>query len=283
MESFPETTEKLSTSPDEGTIFVSRTAPDPKADRRKTALLMHGLGDHSGRHEHARLWLAQNGYEVLRFDWPGSGRSSGARGDLVSVPFCLELIDSIRQLASYPLGSFYAHSTGGLILLHWLVGREHDVEFIWLSSPLLDPSYNQPKGKITAGRMLASRLPKLCIPTGVKSSDCFRTKKEHTAGDVSLCHNQVSLRFATSLLEHAITEDFLSDFEWPETTRVFLSQGLRDKVCPPELASRLFLTLPDQLRCGLWLADGYHEPFHEVRSCVRPPLRCLEPLTDSMR
>ncbi len=280
MEKFPETTEILAT--ENGDVFVSRTSPNETITRRKSALLMHGLGDHSGRHEHARLWLTEQGYEVLRFDWPGSGLSQGARGDLISIPFCLELIDTIRQLASYPLGCLYAHSTGGLILLRWLQSSHHELELIWLSSPLLDPSFNQPWGKITAGKLLAPKLPNLCIPTGVKASDCFTTGKENTVGDASLCHKQVSLRFAKSLLDNAISDDFLSNFHWPLNTKVFLSQGLRDKVCPSSLTSKLYLTIPKHLRYALWLADGYHEPFHEVGTSVRPPIRCLPPLTDPM-
>ena len=42
-------------------------------------LLIHGIGEHSGRHKNTCNTLTSNGYEVVRFDLRGAGRSGGRR------------------------------------------------------------------------------------------------------------------------------------------------------------------------------------------------------------
>ncbi|MFH1765744.1 MAG: alpha/beta fold hydrolase, partial [Gemmatimonadota bacterium] len=69
----------------EGTAFGAQAtelfwcawdAPKPRA----SLLLVHGLGEHSGRYDAFARVLAEEGTSVFAFDLRGNGRSPGPRG-----------------------------------------------------------------------------------------------------------------------------------------------------------------------------------------------------------
>ena len=49
---------------------------------RARLLLVHGLGEHSGRYDHIVARLNALGIDVIRYDHYGHGRSDGKRGTL---------------------------------------------------------------------------------------------------------------------------------------------------------------------------------------------------------
>src|SRR4051812_14528851 len=59
-----------------------------------SVLLVHGLGEHSGRYEHVGEFLAHTGFDVHAFDLRGFGRSEGRRGDVLAWSELYDDIDS---------------------------------------------------------------------------------------------------------------------------------------------------------------------------------------------
>ena len=59
------------------TLFRRAWIPD-RVDR--VLLLVHGLGEHSGRYEEFGSWFARHGFAVHAYDQQGHGRSIGRRG-----------------------------------------------------------------------------------------------------------------------------------------------------------------------------------------------------------
>ena len=53
-----------------------------RARRGRSVLLVHGLGEHSGRYEHVGDQLTGAGLEVAAYDHRGMGGSGGRRGDV---------------------------------------------------------------------------------------------------------------------------------------------------------------------------------------------------------
>ena len=68
--------------------------PDGVA-RRGSILLVHGLGEHSGRYGHVAGRLAALGLEVCGYDLRGHGRSEGPRG---SIPHSDALLEDLRHV-----------------------------------------------------------------------------------------------------------------------------------------------------------------------------------------
>ena len=79
--------------PDGTATFVRGWPVAEGVERRGSILLVHGLGEHSGRYGHVADRLAALGLEVCGYDLRGHGRSEGARG---SIPGDDALLEDLR-------------------------------------------------------------------------------------------------------------------------------------------------------------------------------------------
>ena len=81
--------------PDATAIFLREWPVPDGVARRGSLLLVHGLGEHSGRYSHVAERLAAMGLHVRGYDHRGHGESDGARG---SVPHPEALLDDLRAV-----------------------------------------------------------------------------------------------------------------------------------------------------------------------------------------
>ncbi|MEM7603615.1 MAG: alpha/beta fold hydrolase [Verrucomicrobiota bacterium] len=236
-----------------------------------TVLILHGLGDHSGRYSWAVDLLHRSGFEVLGIDWPGCGKSSGIRGDLPLVEDAGRMIGEIlEELKLSPVGVL-AHSTGGFFLSQFLsnsLPAFSSLEWIWFSSPLLDPSYGQSRVKMKAAKLLAKWIPAFTISTGVSPRDCFHTLGDARAREFAEgVHNRISLRFGEHLLDpekEAINVAGSLDPDLP----VLLTVGSADHVCPASVAEVFFNELRSRAKVFVLVSGSRHEPFREPDSAA---------------
>lgn len=117
----------------------------PPAARRR-ALVVHGYMDHSGLYHHLIKELLARDCEVLCFDLPGHGLSSGKRAsidDFNHYQLALDaLLAAVAQWPPLPLVGL-GQSTGGAILLQHLVDHpapEAPWQSLNLFAPLLEPA-----------------------------------------------------------------------------------------------------------------------------------------------
>lgn len=114
---------------------------------RGSLLLVHGLGEHTGRYAHVAEHLAERGVEVYAYDHQGHGRTEGRRGWIAAYGHFLDDLHSfhrfVREQSEGPL-VLLGHSMGGLIVATYLLERPLQPEFLVLSGPaivpLLDPA-----------------------------------------------------------------------------------------------------------------------------------------------
>jgi alpha-beta hydrolase superfamily lysophospholipase len=251
---------------------------------RGTVLILHGLGDHSARHDWAAGQVIRAGYRAVGFDWPGNGGSDGIRGDMPLVANAGGLIDAILASRGLRPTGIFAHSTGAFLVLPWLASLAKEVSgprWVWFSSPLLRPSHRQPALKVAVAKLLAWQFPKMTLSNGVHARDCYHTGLDPFAESTfrkAGGHHRVSLRFAVSLLaEETGLLDLASGLR---TDLAFLlTQGLEDPICPPAFAESLFQRLPGGRKTFLLAAGSRHEPFREPEpeafaNAVRNWLEC---------
>lgn len=86
---------------------------------RGMVLLLHSLGEHSGRYDTMAARLTRAGYGVYRFDFRGHGRSDGPRGDVQDFRDYLRDTDAVvdhahRAFPELPL-FLLGHSMGALV------------------------------------------------------------------------------------------------------------------------------------------------------------------------
>ncbi len=92
-----------------------------KGGERKI-LILHGFESNSRNFDRYIKSFIQKDYEVLAFDAPAHGESSGKR---MVLPQYIATLDAIQQLYG-PIQRFMAHSFGGLALAHFLEKTPHD-------------------------------------------------------------------------------------------------------------------------------------------------------------
>ncbi|MDF1853391.1 MAG: alpha/beta fold hydrolase [Verrucomicrobiales bacterium] len=251
--------------PDTGRqVYVEKIGEEEPA--RGWVLLLHGLGDHMGRHGWLKERLLDRGFGVLGIDWPGCGLSEGVRGDLPSMEQARGIIELAIETTEVTLAGVFAHSAGGFFLLRLLAKPTKGFESLkwaWFSSPLVCPDTNHGVLKIAMAHILSRVLPHFTLSTHVRRDDCYHTAPDEEARKLPEgCHDRISLRFGSHLISVAGDEKELATTV-PVHLRILLTQGLDDHICPPEFGERLYHALPHRERTFLAAAGARHEPFRE--------------------
>ncbi|MFN2119870.1 MAG: alpha/beta hydrolase, partial [Anaerolineales bacterium] len=104
----------------EGLAFQSRSW-EPEGGRRGVLVLLHGLGEHTGRYEAVGRRLAESHYALAGFDMRGHGLSAGPRGHTPGYDVLLDDVGHPRTNAD-PGSAAAAVETGTAILLEVFAG-----------------------------------------------------------------------------------------------------------------------------------------------------------------
>jgi alpha-beta hydrolase superfamily lysophospholipase len=188
------------------TELIHHPAPAAKAQ----VLIVHGLGEHQGRYDAVVRDLNAWGYGAWRFDLPGHGRASGARGDAAHIHALLEecaaQIDAVRQRCPGQPLVLLGHSLGGLIAARTVAGALRGEafgrapDFLVLSSPALDPGMNGGQKALLA---VARRLfPHLAVSNGLKPEWVSRDPAVVRAYvDDPLVHDRVTATVASMVAD----------------------------------------------------------------------------------
>ncbi|RJX28734.1 MAG: alpha/beta hydrolase [Desulfarculus sp.] len=143
-------------------------APQPKA----AAVILHGYGEHSGRHAELARALAGLGLSCYLLDLRGHGRSGGPRGAILSWEEYLRDLDLfLAQVAAWqggPPALLLGHSLGGLLAASYVLERPHPFRLLALSSPLFAVGQDVSGLKQMAGRLLSRWLPRVSLPTEIQ-------------------------------------------------------------------------------------------------------------------
>ncbi len=140
----------------------------PLAGARGGVLLVHGLGEHSGRYHRLAAWFNQRGYAVRGYDQRGHGRSPGRRGGLRHGDDLLEdlatvYLDYASGLPQPPL--LLGHSLGGLVAARAVLDGRVEPPALLLSSPALRT--RESPWMIALARLLDRLAPNLPLRNGL--------------------------------------------------------------------------------------------------------------------
>jgi alpha-beta hydrolase superfamily lysophospholipase len=142
-----------------------------EAEPRATILVVHGLGEHAGRHDALAHRLNAWGFAVRSYDQYGHGESGGARGGLPQagrlVDDLADIVESTRsRMPGAPL-VLLGHSLGGLVAAGFVARGVLPVDALVLSSPLLATRMSAPQ-KLLLG--IVPRLaPNLTVGNGLNA------------------------------------------------------------------------------------------------------------------
>lgn len=189
-----ETTQHL-TMADGLSVFV-RDWPHPQA--RDAVLMVHGLGEHSGRYRQLAQWFHARGYAVRCYDQRGHGETAGQRGAVRQSDDLLDDLaivynDYAAQQPRKPL--LLGHSMGGLVATRAVLDGRVNPDALLLSSPALRS--HESIWLIRLASVLARVLPNLPLRSGLRSDKLSHDVEVVAAyRDDPLRHNCITPRLA---------------------------------------------------------------------------------------
>ncbi|MES2209211.1 MAG: lysophospholipase [Chloroflexota bacterium] len=136
---------------------------------RAGVLLVHGVGEHSGRYEEVGEQLSAAGLEAFAWDLRGFGASGGERAWVDRFDrFHDDVEDRLAATRAALPGRpviLYGHSMGGLIALGYTLSERPKPDLLVLSAPGIDDDLAAWKHKLAP--LLARVAPRLSIPNGI--------------------------------------------------------------------------------------------------------------------
>lgn len=236
----------------------------PRHDARGAVLVVHGLGEHSGRYGRLATWFNQRGYAVRGYDQRGHGQSPGRRGALrhrddLLADLAAVYHDYARAAGQPPL--LLGHSMGGLVAARAVLDGALAPPALVLSSPALR-SRESPR-MIRLAAILARLLPNLPLRSGLDAG--------------RLSHDpQVAADYLADPLRHGWITPRLADFIFREgaaciadaarlAVPTLLLVAESDELVDPA-GSRAFAkaAAPGGQLTTRFFASLYHELFNET-------------------
>ncbi|MCM5679184.1 lysophospholipase [Schlegelella sp. S2-27] len=190
----------------DGTQLALRAWPAPETPARAAVLIVHGLGEHSGRYEHVAQRLRSWGFAVTGYDHRGHGRSQGPRGGLRHPHDLLSdlaaVVDHLRAQGAAPL-LLLGHSMGGLVVGRFVADALRPVDGLVMSSPALDIGLSAlNRGLLAASHALA---PNLQVPNGLNPTFVSHDEAVVKAYvDDPLVHDKVTARLVRFMVEGGV-------------------------------------------------------------------------------
>jgi len=210
-----------------------RTRHWPAADAWASVLIVHGLGEQSGRYEHVGEHFAAAGIDAFAYDHRGNGGSGGARGDIDRWSRyhddLEERLDAVRAVSGDRPVVLYAHSMGGLVAAGYLLSARPRPDMTVLTAPGLDSTLAAWKQRLAP--IVARIAPTLSMPNGVPSQTLSRDPDVGRRAKADPLNGRTSTaRFAAeALLEQARVRAVARSIGGP--TLVLHGEG--DKLVPP--------------------------------------------------
>ncbi|MBI3295171.1 MAG: lysophospholipase [Deltaproteobacteria bacterium] len=229
-------------------------------------ILTHGICEHSGRHLNTVNAFTAAGYEVVRFDLRGAGRSGGPPQYVDRFSDYTDDLLSIfnwTQAKLNPLPLFLmGHSMGGLITLHATPPIQKLLQGVILSAPAFITGSAVPPIKIAIGRLINRLYPQFRIPS-TSDQGCLSRIPEVIA---NYNNDPQSFHFNTVRQGDQVLKA-MADIPnvCPKiTTPTLLVHGSHDRLILLEGSYRIFRMLGSRNRVLAILPGGYHELHNDL-------------------
>lgn len=236
------------------------------AEPEALLLVIHGLGEHSGRYSTFGRHFAELGYGVYAVDLRGHGESPGLRVHVDSFDdyhrdvACLH--GEARRRHGGLLLVLVGHSMGGLITLRHVLHTPTDLAGAVVSSPALaaHPSIVPSRPLRLLAGILRHLAPRVCFPSGIDPKGISRDPRVVEAyRNDPLVSGKVSARWYGSVLD--AQADVLARSR-SLARPLLLMQSAGDLLVDPEATRRWAASASKEVEFVLW--DGlYHEMLNE--------------------
>jgi alpha-beta hydrolase superfamily lysophospholipase len=265
-------------APDGVTLVGRHWALPDGVTRRGAVLILHGLGEHSGRYDHVADTLLAVGLDVRSYDERGFGLSDGPRGRLPWPDAMLD--DAQLMFARYEadlaaLGDtrppiLLGHSMGGAVAARATTARSIRPRALVLSSPAFVPILRAAeRGSL---EFLSGVAPNLPLRHHISPTQL--THDPAVLADIArdpLMHNQISPRLVSAIFsagQGALAT--APDLRVPTLLQV----AGRDSVVRSDASGAFAGKVPSGVATLNWYDGLFHEIYNEL------PLARVQVLAD---
>src|SRR5208337_2930959 len=142
---------------------------------RAVLVIVHGVGEHSGRYTNLINALAGKRISVFGIDHRGHGRSEGKRGHIDSfMDYVYDLklfVEFVKEENRGLPVILFGHSMGGVIGARYAMTYPDDLSMLVLSSPGFVPGFKVPEWKMKLAAFFSSRIRTLPVSSGISPQD----------------------------------------------------------------------------------------------------------------
>lgn len=235
----------------------------PGENTKAVIILVHGLGEHTGRYLYWAGLFKSEGVGFLGVDLPGHGRSQGRRGNIKTYNDTDEMIDILLRSCKQTFPGcpvyIYGHSLGGGIVLSYLLRKKPKIKGAIVTSPWLRLSFEPSKGKVLMASFMKYLIPGLTQPSGLNVNHISHDKTvvEKYKSD-PLVHGIISVSlFDAAMYSARYSLEHASELQTP----TLLIHGKDDQITSPD-GSIEFAGKTKMVELKIW-EGGYHELHNE--------------------
>lgn len=250
---------------DDLTLFRQCWLPDQAPSA--ILVIIHGLGEHSGRYTHIVDHLVPHGFAVFSFDLRGHGRSS--KKPVTHVNSWSEYLSDVKrflklvreEVPGKPL-FLMGHSMGGPIVLEYALESPNEVRGVVASGPTVG-AVDAPPLLLFIGRILSRLLPSVSLDTRLNVDAISRDPAVVKAyREDPLITRKATARWSTEFT-NAIdrTRARAEEFVLP----LLILQGEADTLVPEEGSRAFFERVASADKERILYPGGYHEPHNDIQ------------------
>ncbi len=167
-------------------------------------VLIHGMGEHSGRYAHLAEYFVTNKLDVYAVDLFGHGNTEGAKGHTPKIDDYLWQVDFLVNMITQ-VGKpvfLYGHSMGGGVVLNYLFKKKPAIAGVIASAPAIETAFEVPKTKLLLGKVGRRLFPSLSQKNGLDVNGISRDTKVINAYHADpLVHDTISAEVGIGVIE----------------------------------------------------------------------------------
>jgi len=230
----------------------------------KVMLIIHGLGEHSGRYLKLIQDFNDKNISVFTIDIRGHGKSEGKRGH---SPFYQQLMNDIQYFIEHVTKKvpgqkyfLYGHSFGGNLVINYSFQENKEINGIIATSPLIKPSIEPSRIVLFMGKLFKKIVPSLLLSNGINIKGISRNMQiiNDYIND-PLIHNKVSVQLGLDIISSGI---YALENSRHITVPMLVFHGKNDELTSYSASYKFVQNSGPNIKF-IGFDDAYHEIHHE--------------------
>jgi alpha-beta hydrolase superfamily lysophospholipase len=227
-------------------------------------LIIHGLGEHSGRYLKLIHDFNDKNISVFTIDIRGHGKSGGKRGHSPRYEQLMSdiqyFIKHVTEKISNQKYFLYGHSFGGNLVINYSFQKNKKINGIIATSPLIKPSIEPSKVKLFMGKFFQKLVPSLRLSNGIKINGISRNMQViNDYINDPLIHNKVSVQLGLDMLSSGI---YALENSGHITVPMLVFHGKNDELTSYNASKKLVENSGPNIKF-IGFNDAYHEIHNE--------------------